>query len=39
MIDPLFQRTAVLLGEEKVELLRTARVLVVGVGGVGGHAA
>lgn len=38
-MNPLFQRTAALLGEEKVALLRSARVLVVGVGGVGGCAA
>ena len=38
-MNALFQRTIALLGEEKVDLLRTARVLIVGVGGVGGCAA
>ena len=38
-MNALFQRTVALLGEEKVDLLRSARVLVVGVGGVGGCAA
>lgn len=38
-MNALFQRTVALLGEEKVDLLRTARVLIVGVGGVGGFAA
>ena len=38
-MNALFQRTAALLGEEKVDLLRAARILVVGVGGVGGCAA
>ena len=38
-MNALFQRTTALLGEEKVNLLRAARILVVGVGGVGGCAA
>ena len=38
-MNALFQRTVALLGEEKVARLRSARVLVVGVGGVGGCAA
>ncbi len=33
------QRTALLLGEEKMERLRNAHVLVVGLGGVGAYAA
>lgn len=33
------QRTALLMGTEKMERLRRARLLVVGVGGVGGYAA
>jgi len=33
------ERTALLLGEEKLRLLRGARVLVVGLGGVGAYAA
>ena len=34
-----FSRTALLLGEDKVCSLRNKKVLIVGVGGVGGHAA
>mgnify|MGYP000770348423 FL=1 len=33
------QRTALLLGEEKMERIRNAHVLVVGLGGVGAYAA
>lgn len=33
------ERTELLLGEEKLEILRNAHVLVVGLGGVGAHAA
>jgi tRNA A37 threonylcarbamoyladenosine dehydratase len=33
------ERTELLLGEEKLDILRNARVLVVGVGGVGAYAA
>ena len=33
------ERTELLLGEEKLNLLRNANVLVVGVGGVGAYAA
>lgn len=33
------QRTELLLGEEKMERLRKAHVLVVGLGGVGAYAA
>ena len=33
------QRTGLLLGEEKMERLRNAHVLVVGLGGVGAYAA
>ena len=33
------QRTELLLGEEKMERLRKAHVLIVGVGGVGTYAA
>ena len=33
------QRTELLLGEEKMERLRKAHVLIVGVGGVGAYAA
>ena len=33
------QRTCILLGEEKMERLRQAHVLVVGLGGVGAYAA
>jgi len=32
-------RTEILLGSDKMEILRTAHVLIAGVGGVGGHAA
>ena len=35
----LFQRTALLIGRENVELLKNRRVAVFGVGGVGGHCA
>ena len=33
------ERTELLLGSEKLDILRQARVLVVGVGGVGAYAA
>ena len=33
------ERTELLLGEEKLEILRNAHVLVVGLGGVGAYAA
>ena len=33
------ERTELLLGSEKLELLRNAHVLVVGLGGVGAYAA
>lgn len=36
--DGIFQRERVLLGEDNFQKLRRARVLVVGVGGVGGYA-
>lgn len=39
MVDNWQARTALLLGENKLEKLRSARVLVVGVGGVGAYAA
>lgn len=35
----IFSRTALLIGDEALERLKTKRVLVIGVGGVGGHAA
>ncbi len=38
MIDERFSRTARLLGEDAVEMLRGAHVMLLGVGGVGGHA-
>lgn len=38
-MDNWLERTALLLGEEKLDLLRNARVLVVGLGGVGAYAA
>lgn len=38
-MDNWLERTALLLGEEKLELLRNAHVLVVGLGGVGAYAA
>lgn len=34
-----FSRTALILGDDTLQKLKTKRVLVVGVGGVGGHAA
>lgn len=37
MTDRRFQRTAMLYGDAAVETLRRSRVLVVGVGGVGGY--
>lgn len=37
-MEECLQRTALLLGEESVERLRRARVVVFGVGGVGGYA-
>ena len=33
------ERTSLLLGDEKLELLRRSNVLVVGLGGVGAYAA
>ena len=39
MIPPWMERTSLLLGEEKLERLRQAHVLVVGLGGVGAYAA
>ena len=39
MIPDWMERTALLLGEEKLETLRGAHVLVVGLGGVGAYAA
>lgn len=39
MIEPWLERTELLLGEQKIALLRDAHVLVVGVGGVGAYAA
>ena len=39
MTDNWLERTALLLGEEKLEQLRRAHVLVVGLGGVGAYAA
>ncbi|APZ44259.1 tRNA threonylcarbamoyladenosine dehydratase [Acidihalobacter ferrooxydans] len=38
-IDPLYERTAILVGDEGLERLRNTRVLVAGLGGVGGAAA
>ena len=38
-IDGRFSRTALLLGEENTRNLAAKRVLIVGIGGVGGHAA
>ena len=37
-MDQAFSRTALLLGAEAMEKLRAARVIVFGLGGVGGHA-
>ena len=37
--DDWSERTALLLGEEKLQMLRDARLLVVGLGGVGAYAA
>ena len=34
----MFERTAMLLGEEKLDILKRSRVIVFGVGGVGGYA-
>jgi len=34
-----FQRTALLIGQEKIEILKNRHVAVFGIGGVGGHAA
>lgn len=39
MNDPFFQRTAALLGDDAVEKIKNARILVLGTGGVGGCAA
>jgi len=38
-IDPLFERTHILVGDEGLARLRGARVLVAGLGGVGSYAA
>ncbi len=38
MVDTRFSRTARLLGEEAIRTLRGAHVMLLGVGGVGGHA-
>lgn len=38
MVDDRFQRTALLLGEDGIEHLRKATVMVIGVGAVGGYA-
>ncbi len=37
-MDQVFSRTALLLGAEAMEKLRASRVIVFGLGGVGGHA-
>ena len=37
-MDQAFSRTALLLGSEAMEKLRSSRVIVFGLGGVGGHA-
>ena len=39
MTDNWLERTTLLLGEEKLEQLKRASVLVVGLGGVGAYAA
>lgn len=39
MIPAWMERTSLLLGDEKLELLRRAHILVVGLGGVGAYAA
>ena len=39
MVEDWKQRTRLLLGEEKMERLQQAHVLVVGLGGVGAYAA
>ena len=39
MSDAIYQRSAALLGDEAVACLRRSRILVLGVGGVGGYAA
>ena len=36
MNEPLYQRTQALLGEEAIEKLKNAKVLICGLGGVGG---
>ena len=38
-MDNWLERTELLLGKEKLDLLRQAHVLVVGLGGVGAYAA
>ncbi len=38
MVDARFSRTARLLGEEAIDMLRGAHVMLLGLGGVGGHA-
>jgi len=37
-MDDIYARTTILLGEEKTDRLKKARVLVFGIGGVGGYA-
>ena len=39
MINNWLERTSLLLGEDKLQLLKNANVLVVGLGGVGAYAA
>lgn len=38
-MNPIYERTALLLGEQGVNTLRAATVIVAGLGGVGGHCA
>ena len=39
MNDLFYKRSAALLGDEAINILKAAHVLVLGVGGVGGYAA